>query len=57
MFRKLKGLVSCIVQEYAEFLQEFMCAVKQNYGEKVLVQVNYIISFLLKTFVFSIMLI
>ncbi|ANM69600.1 NAD(P)-binding domain superfamily [Arabidopsis suecica] len=25
-------------EEYAEFLQEFMCAVKQNYGEKVLVQ-------------------
>ncbi|KFK25427.1 hypothetical protein AALP_AA8G113600 [Arabis alpina] len=25
-------------QEYAEFLHEFMCAVKQNYGEKVLVQ-------------------
>nr|VDD39175.1 unnamed protein product [Brassica oleracea] len=26
------------IQEYAEFLHEFMCAVKQNYGEKVLVQ-------------------
>ncbi|KAL8458367.1 hypothetical protein ACS0TY_036038 [Phlomoides rotata] len=25
-------------QEYAELLDEFMCAVKQNYGEKVLVQ-------------------
>ncbi|KFK26368.1 hypothetical protein AALP_AA8G239500 [Arabis alpina] len=25
-------------EEYAEFLHEFMCAVKQNYGEKVLVQ-------------------
>ncbi|XP_008810493.2 NADP-dependent malic enzyme isoform X1 [Phoenix dactylifera] len=25
-------------QEYAEFLHEFMCAVKQNYGEKVLIQ-------------------
>ncbi|KAH0931379.1 hypothetical protein HID58_008496 [Brassica napus] len=25
-------------QEYADFLHEFMCAVKQNYGEKVLVQ-------------------
>lgn len=25
-------------QEYAELLHEFMCAVKQNYGEKVLVQ-------------------
>lgn len=25
-------------QEYAELLEEFMCAVKQNYGEKVLVQ-------------------
>ncbi|GJM93281.1 hypothetical protein PR202_ga09826 [Eleusine coracana subsp. coracana] len=25
-------------QEYAEFLQEFMSAVKQNYGEKVLIQ-------------------
>ncbi|CAA7025948.1 unnamed protein product [Microthlaspi erraticum] len=25
-------------EEYAEFLHEFMCAVKQNYGEKILVQ-------------------
>lgn len=25
-------------QEYAELIHEFMCAVKQNYGEKVLVQ-------------------
>ncbi|KAL8464071.1 hypothetical protein ACS0TY_033842 [Phlomoides rotata] len=25
-------------QEYLELLDEFMCAVKQNYGEKVLVQ-------------------
>ena len=25
-------------QEYAELLHEFMCAVKQNYGEKILVQ-------------------
>ncbi|KAL8539003.1 hypothetical protein ACS0TY_000852 [Phlomoides rotata] len=25
-------------QEYVELLDEFMCAVKQNYGEKVLVQ-------------------
>ncbi|KAM7490477.1 hypothetical protein LguiA_033398 [Lonicera macranthoides] len=25
-------------QEYAELLEEFICAVKQNYGEKVLVQ-------------------
>ncbi|CAN6441265.1 unnamed protein product [Victoria cruziana] len=25
-------------QEYAELLHEFMCAVKQNYGEKVLIQ-------------------
>jgi malate dehydrogenase (oxaloacetate-decarboxylating)(NADP+) len=25
-------------QEYAELMHEFMCAVKQNYGEKVLVQ-------------------
>ncbi|KAK9742085.1 hypothetical protein RND81_03G147400 [Saponaria officinalis] len=24
--------------EYAEFVEEFMCAVKQNYGEKILVQ-------------------
>lgn len=27
-------------QEYAELLHEFMCAVKQNYGEKVLIQVQ-----------------
>lgn len=27
------------IQEYYDFLHEFMCAVKQNYGEKVLVQV------------------
>lgn len=26
-------------QEYAELLEEFMTAVKQNYGEKVLIQV------------------
>ena len=26
-------------QEYAELLHEFMTAVKQNYGERVLVQV------------------
>lgn len=25
-------------QEYADFVHEFMCAIKQNYGEKVLVQ-------------------
>uniref|UniRef100_A0A7N0ZXF9 Malic enzyme n=2 Tax=Kalanchoe fedtschenkoi TaxID=63787 RepID=A0A7N0ZXF9_KALFE len=25
-------------QEYYEFLHEFMCAVKQNYGEKILIQ-------------------
>ncbi|KAI7994529.1 NADP-dependent malic enzyme 3 [Camellia lanceoleosa] len=25
-------------QEYAELLHEFMCAVKQNYGEKILIQ-------------------
>ena len=30
-----------VVQEYAELLEEFMRAVKQNYGEKVLVQVIY----------------
>lgn len=29
-------------EEYAEFLQEFMSAVKQNYGEKVLVHVSHI---------------
>ena len=28
-------------QEYSEFLQEFMSAVKQNYGEKVLIQVSH----------------
>ena len=27
-------------QEYAELMHEFMTAVKQNYGEKVLVQVS-----------------
>lgn len=27
------------IQEYAELLDEFMSAVKQNYGEKVLIQV------------------
>lgn len=27
-------------QEYYDFLHEFMSAVKQNYGEKILVQVN-----------------
>lgn len=33
---------SSAFQEYADLLQEFMTAVKQNYGEKVLVQVNLI---------------
>lgn len=28
-------------QEYADLLHEFMCAVKQNYGEKVLIQVKF----------------
>lgn len=28
-----------LFQEYADLLHEFMCAVKQNYGEKVLIQV------------------
>lgn len=27
------------LQEYADLLDEFMSAVKQNYGEKVLIQV------------------
>jgi malate dehydrogenase (oxaloacetate-decarboxylating)(NADP+) len=30
-------------QEYSEFLDEFMAAVRQNYGQKVLVQVWKII--------------
>ena len=33
-----------LIQEYAELLDEFMNAVKQNYGEKVLVQVYIIIT-------------
>ncbi|CBI33808.3 unnamed protein product, partial [Vitis vinifera] len=28
-------------QEYAELLHELMCAVKQNYGERVLIHVNF----------------
>jgi len=28
-------------QEYAEFVHEFMSAVKQNYGEKILIQVSH----------------
>ena len=40
---KLKFLIDhfCNTQEYADFLQEFMTAVKQNYGEKVLIQVKH----------------
>jgi len=33
----------CTTQEYTDFLQEFMSAVKQNYGEKVLIQVRHIL--------------
>lgn len=41
MFQKVRVVVAFFfIQEYAEFLHEFMCAVKQNYGEKVLVQVK-----------------
>lgn len=36
------GTNSSSFQEYADLLEEFMTAVKQNYGEKVLVQVNLI---------------
>lgn len=57
MFQKLKGLVSSIFQEYAEFLHEFMCAVKQNYGEKVLVQVIYYDLVLAKNCIFQFVLI
>ncbi|KAL0667305.1 hypothetical protein Bca4012_030009 [Brassica carinata] len=35
---RILGLGDLGCQEYTEFLHEFMCAVKQNYGEKVLVQ-------------------
>jgi len=31
----------CDAQEYHELLEEFMTAVKQNYGEKVLTQVSH----------------
>lgn len=31
--------VGHILQEYSDFLHEFMTAIKQNYGEKVLIQV------------------
>jgi|AraCvinosormetaG_1042628.scaffolds.fasta_scaffold04486_3 hypothetical protein len=41
IFQKLRSLFAFVIQEYAEFLHEFMCAVKQNYGEKVLVQVSH----------------
>ena len=30
----------CSMQEYYDLLHEFMMAVKQNYGEKVLIQVR-----------------
>lgn len=30
-----------LLKEYAELLEEFMSAVKQNYGEKVLIQVYH----------------
>lgn len=35
------SFLTCLfpLQEYAELLHEFMTAVKQNYGEKILVQV------------------
>nr|CAB3474113.1 unnamed protein product [Digitaria exilis] len=35
---RILGLGDLGCQEYADFLQEFMTAVKQNYGEKVLIQ-------------------
>lgn len=53
MFQKLRSLVPFVIQEYAEFLHEFMCAVKQNYGEKVLVQVNHMIG-IAKSWLFNI---
>ena len=31
-------------QEYAELMDEFMCAVKQIYGEKVIIQVCLILN-------------
>ena len=40
MFLHSNLLCYCLPQEYAELLHEFMTAVKQNYGEKVLVQVS-----------------
>lgn len=42
-FLFLKLIQWFVIQEYADFLHEFMCAVKQNYGEKVLVQVSHMI--------------
>ncbi|XLT83289.1 hypothetical protein HN873_005042 [Arachis hypogaea] len=35
---RILGLRDLGCQEYSELLSEFMAAVKQNYGEKVLVQ-------------------
>lgn len=32
------ALTFAVFQEYSDFLEEFMTAVKKNYGEKVLVQ-------------------
>lgn len=37
---KLRWSFSFMIQEYAELLEEFMTAVKMNYGEKILVQVE-----------------
>ena len=34
-------------QEYSELLDEFMSAVKQNYGEKVLIQVVHELDYVL----------
>lgn len=33
-------LILFFLQEYSELMHEFMTAVKQNYGEKVVIQVS-----------------
>lgn len=40
VYNKTQVFCLCFMQEYYELLHEFMTAVKQNYGEKVLIQVR-----------------
>lgn len=42
------------MQDYSDLIEEFMTAVKQNYGEKILVQVSFYFLIILVLCVFYI---